>query len=234
MRFLLVVLLAVQTVAARPPHSTIADAAVAQVGVTTIYDPAYVHLRYPGGDVPRERGVCSDVVVRAFRGAGVLDLQQAVHEDMAAHFGAYPKMWAMRGADANIDHRRVPNLMKFFERRGKSRALGDAYEPGDVVAWRLPNGLYHVGVVSPTTSATARGTRTSCARGRSSGTTAGDHGVDGGTGSAPAGCFGSLAHFKMIDFCAAESSRVIGINPGESSGRFRRLMISFAFVTTSS
>jgi uncharacterized protein YijF (DUF1287 family) len=152
MRFLLLVLLALQTAAAWPPHSTIADAAVAQVGVTTIYDPAYVHLRYPGGDVPRERGVCSDVVVRAFRGAGV-DLQQAVHEDMAAHFSAYPKMWAMRGADANIDHRRVPNLMKFFERRGKALALNAPYEPGDVVAWRLPNGLYHVGVVS-----SARGT----------------------------------------------------------------------------
>lgn len=131
----------------------VADAALAQVGVTTIYDPAYVHLRYPGGDVPRERGVCSDVVVRAFRGAGVLDLQQAVHEDMAAHFAAYPKLWSMRGADANIDHRRVPNLMKFFERRGKARALADAYEPGDVVAWRLPNGLYHVGVVSATRGA---------------------------------------------------------------------------------
>src|ERR1051326_2596044 len=127
----------------------IASAAVAQVGVTTIYDPAYVHLRYPGGDVPRERGVCSDVVVRAFRAAGVADLQQAVHEDMAAPFAAYPKMWAMRGADANIDHRRVPNLMKFFERRGKSLALDAAYEPGDVVAWRLPNGLYPRGLVSP-------------------------------------------------------------------------------------
>ena len=133
--------------AARVPARAIADAALAQVGVTTVYDPAYVRLRYPGGDVPRDRGVCSDVVVRAFRAAAV-DLQVAVHEDMAANFRAYPKMWAMRGADANIDHRRVPNLMKFFERRGKSRATRDAYEPGDVVAWRLPNGLYHVGVVS--------------------------------------------------------------------------------------
>jgi len=147
MQFALVLLLATVT------HAKIASAALAQVGVTTIYDPAYVHLRYPGGDVPRERGVCSDVVVRAFRAAGV-DLQQAVHEDMAAHFSAYPKMWAMRGADANIDHRRVPNLMRFFERRGKSLALNAAYEPGDVVAWRLPGGLYHVGVVSA-----ARGAR---------------------------------------------------------------------------
>ncbi|HEV2721426.1 MAG TPA: DUF1287 domain-containing protein [Thermoanaerobaculia bacterium] len=125
----------------------VADAALAQVGVTTIYDPSYVHLRYPGGDVPRERGVCADVVVRAFREIGV-DLQQAVHADMAAHFAAYPRMWGLRGADANIDHRRVPNLRTFFQRRGKARELSDGYEPGDVVAWRLPNGLYHIGVVS--------------------------------------------------------------------------------------
>jgi uncharacterized protein YijF (DUF1287 family) len=148
MRFALLVLLATAAAAQSSVEARIADAAAAQVGVTTAYDPAYVRLRYPGGDVPRDRGVCSDVVVRAFRAAAGVDLQVAVHEDMAAHFAAYPKMWAMRGADANIDHRRVPNLMKFFERRGKSRPLRDAYEPGDVVAWRLPNGLYHIGVVS--------------------------------------------------------------------------------------
>src|SRR3954463_12821226 len=96
-------------------HATIADAALAQVGVTINYDPAYVQLRYPGGDVPRDRGVCSDVVVRAFRAIGV-DLQAAVHEDMRAHFGAYPRMWGLRAPDANIDHRRVPNLMAFFSR----------------------------------------------------------------------------------------------------------------------
>ena len=131
----------------RASSQIIAAAALTQVGVTTTYDPSYVRLRYPGGDVPRDRGVCSDVVVRAFRAAGV-DLQVAVHEDMRAHFAAYPKMWGMRGADANIDHRRVPNLMKFFERRSKSLALNDEYNPGDVVAWRLPGGLYHVGIVS--------------------------------------------------------------------------------------
>src|ERR1043165_10046348 len=147
MRFVLLVLVALQAAAVRAPHATIADWAVAQFGVTTIYDPAYVRLHYPGGDVPRERGVCSDVVVRAFRAVDV-DLQVAVHESMAAQFRAYPKMWAMRGADANIDHRRVPNLMTFFDRHGKARPLGDAYEPGDVVAWRLPNGLDHVGVGS--------------------------------------------------------------------------------------
>jgi uncharacterized protein YijF (DUF1287 family) len=147
MRFALLVLLATVLPAQPAVHARIADAALAQVGVTTIYDPSYVKLRYPGGDVPRERGVCADVVVRAFR-AGGLDLQQAVHDDMAAHFGAYPRMWGLRGPDANIDHRRVPNLMTFFTRRGKAMPLAASFEPGDVVAWRLPNGLYHIGVVS--------------------------------------------------------------------------------------
>jgi len=122
-----------------------ARAAERQVGVTVHYDPAYVQLKYPGGDVPRDRGVCSDVVVRAFREIGV-DLQRDVHEDMRAHFAAYPNMWHLRGPDANIDHRRVPNLMRFFERRGKS--VRGEFTAGDVVAWRLPGGLYHIGVVA--------------------------------------------------------------------------------------
>ena len=83
----------------------LARAAAKQVGVTTIYDPAYVQLRYPGGDLPPERGVCADVIIRAFRNVGV-DLQREVHEDMRAHFDAYPKMWGLRAPDANIDHRR--------------------------------------------------------------------------------------------------------------------------------
>ena len=123
----------------------LAQAALAQVGVTTIYDSRYVSLPYPGGDLPKNRGVCADVVVRAFRVIGV-DLQVAVHEDMRDHFAAYPKMWGLTSPDANIDHRRVPNLMKFFDRRGK--AISGSFEAGDVVAWRLPNGLYHIGIVS--------------------------------------------------------------------------------------
>jgi uncharacterized protein YijF (DUF1287 family) len=125
----------------------LANAAQSQVGVTRTYDPAYVRIAYPGGDIPLERGVCADVVVRAFRKVGV-DLQVAVHEDMARNFASYPQMWGLRRPDSNIDHRRVPNLMKFFERRGKRVAIDAAYEPGDVVAWRLPGGLYHIGVVS--------------------------------------------------------------------------------------
>jgi uncharacterized protein len=129
-------------------RTLIASAAMAQVGVTRHYDPSYVQLTYPGGDIPVERGVCADVVVRAFRRIGV-DLQVAVHEDMKKAFRAYPQLWGLYRPDANIDHRRVPNLMTFFERTGKSIRLHASYEPGDVVAWKLPNGLYHIGIVSP-------------------------------------------------------------------------------------
>lgn len=122
-----------------------ARAAERQVGVTVVYDPSYVQLKYPGGDVPLERGVCADVIVRAFRDVGV-DLQRELHEDMQAHFRAYPKMWGLASPDKNIDHRRVPNLMTFFARRGKT--VRDAYQAGDVVAWRLPGGLYHIGIVA--------------------------------------------------------------------------------------
>jgi len=123
----------------------LATAAKRQVSVTRFYDPSYVPLHYPGGDVPDDRGVCSDVVVRAFRRIGV-DLQREVHEDMQRNFEAYPRMWGLSSPDANIDHRRVPNLMTFFQRRQKA-VTGD-FLPGDVVAWRLPGGLYHIGIVT--------------------------------------------------------------------------------------
>ena len=125
------------------------DNAHAQVGVTVTYDPAYVDLKYPGGDVPADRGVCTDVVVRAFRAVGT-DLQQLVHEDMKAHFAAYPHQWGLSRTDANIDHRRVPNLMTFFARRGKAlpvTASAADYQPGDVVTWTLPGNLPHIGLV---------------------------------------------------------------------------------------
>jgi uncharacterized protein YijF (DUF1287 family) len=142
-----VTLLALLLLFATPAQRlSIAAAAERQVGVTTVYDPAYVALRYPGGDLPRERGVCADVVVRALRDALHVDLQRELHDDMRAHFAAYPRMWGLRAPDANIDHRRVPNLMTFFRRHGKS--VSGAYEPGDVVAFRLPGGLYHIGIVA--------------------------------------------------------------------------------------
>jgi uncharacterized protein YijF (DUF1287 family) len=125
------------------------ESALAQTEQTTIYDPAYVRLTYPGGDLPMERGVCADVIVRAFRKGGV-DLQKEVHEDMRRDFAAYPKRWGLRAPDTNIDHRRVPNLMTYFKRRGKSLPItSDAkdYEPGDVVAWDLGGGQTHIGLV---------------------------------------------------------------------------------------
>jgi uncharacterized protein len=116
-----------------------------------IYDPAYVTLSYPMGDVANDRGVCTDTVIRAFRHAGV-DLQVEVHEDMRAHFNAYPKIWGLSKPDPNIDHRRVPNLETFFRRKGGARTASRTasdYRPGDVVSWRLSGGgLPHIGVVT--------------------------------------------------------------------------------------
>jgi uncharacterized protein YijF (DUF1287 family) len=133
-----------------PPLKRVIDASVEQTAYTFSYDPAYVKLSYPGGDVPRETGVCADVVVRAFRQAGV-DLQKELHEDMKASFAAYPNNWGARRPDPNIDHRRVANLMTYFERRGKALAVStdpQQYRPGDVVAWELGNGRLHIGMVA--------------------------------------------------------------------------------------
>ena len=129
----------------------ILESAIEQTNVTKIYDPAYVVLPYPMGDVPAEKGVCTDVVVRAFRKAGV-DLQKAVHEDMTNNFAVYPQKWSLKKPDTNIDHRRVPNLQTFFTRSGKSLTITDRaenFKPGDVVAWDLDGkGMTHIGLVS--------------------------------------------------------------------------------------
>lgn len=138
-------ILALVAAALLNPGTTIATAAKRQIGVTRIYDASYAAIRYPGGDVSPERGVCADVVIRAFRGAGV-DLQQEVHRDMQAHFAVYPRLWGLSAPDANIDHRRVPNLMTFFERHGRS--VTGEFRAGDVVAWRLPSGQLHIGVIA--------------------------------------------------------------------------------------
>ncbi|MEO8436594.1 MAG: DUF1287 domain-containing protein [Pyrinomonadaceae bacterium] len=122
---------------------------IEQVGKTTGYDPSYQSIDYPNGDVPIETGVCSDVIIRGFRKAGV-DLQKDIHEDMKEGFAAYPKKWGLSKPDANIDHRRVPNLMTYFSRKGKSLATttrAEDYQPGDVVTWDLGNGVDHIGVV---------------------------------------------------------------------------------------
>lgn len=126
-----------------------------QVGVTLFYDPRYQRLDYPGGDVPQVTGVCTDVIIRALRAQG-LDLQQAVHQDMRAHFARYPQSWGLRGPDRNIDHRRVPNLMTWFGRQGWSLRRSDdpaGYRAGDIVTWDLGGGTLHVGIVSDRRSA---------------------------------------------------------------------------------
>jgi uncharacterized protein YijF (DUF1287 family) len=117
-------------------------AARGQVGKTIVYDPAYVRLAYPGGDVPIERGVCSDVVIRAYRTAFGVDLQEKVHRDMAANFGAYPTTWGLRGTDRNIDHRRVPNLEVFLRRKGAKLAPETPWKAGDLITQRLLPGRY--------------------------------------------------------------------------------------------
>ena len=125
-------------------------AAHAQIGKTLAYDPAYTVLAYPGGDVPIERGVCSDVVIRAFRGTG-LDLQKEIHDDMKRAFSAYPRNWDLKKPDANIDHRRVLNLMTFLKRRGKSLPVSQNaadYQPGDIVTCIVPPHLPHIMIVS--------------------------------------------------------------------------------------
>ena len=133
-----------------PILKAIIDGAVDQVGKTTGYDPSYQKLDYPNGDVPIETGVCSDVIVRAFRKGGI-DLQKEVHEDMKSNFSAYPTRWGMKGPDANIDHRRVPNLETYFTRKGKSLSTtggSDSFLPGDVITWDLGTGQDHVGMVA--------------------------------------------------------------------------------------
>jgi uncharacterized protein YijF (DUF1287 family) len=126
------------------------DGATEQVGKTTSYDPSYQSIAYPNGDVPIETGTCTDVIIRAFRKASI-DLQKEVHEDMKSNFSAYPTKWGMSGPDANIDHRRVPNLQTYFERKGKSVGIGadsNNYLPGDIVSWDLGGGYTHIGLVT--------------------------------------------------------------------------------------
>ncbi|CUR45980.1 hypothetical protein SAMN05877962_109128 [Alloalcanivorax xenomutans] len=130
--------------------AALVDAAMARTRVSVTYDGGYRRIGYPNGDVPDNIGVCTDVVIRSYRKAGV-DLQRLVHEDMTLAFGAYPNHWGLRRPDPNIDHRRVPNLQTFFERQGAALPVSDqadAYRPGDLVTWMLPGNLPHIGVVT--------------------------------------------------------------------------------------
>ncbi len=120
-----------------------------QINITVGYDPNYRKIAYPMGDVPLHTGVCTDVVIRAYRWQQI-DLQQLVHQDMKKAWSSYPKLWGLKTTDRNIDHRRVPNLETFFKRHGKSLSLTDisAFQAGDIVTWRLPRNLPHIGIVS--------------------------------------------------------------------------------------
>lgn len=131
-------------------HARLVDAAMERLTHRETYDGSYRSIAYPMGDVPDSVGVCTDLVVRAYRGVG-LDLQQLVHEDMRANFDEYPAIWGLRAPDTNIDHRRVPNLQTFFSRHGTVLPVtgnGDDYRPGDLVTWMLPGNLPHIGIVA--------------------------------------------------------------------------------------
>lgn len=129
------------------PSEKLLAAAKDQVGVTTSYDPSYVRLAYPGGDVPLDRGVCVDVVIRAYRTAFQFDFQKAVHTDMSAEFTSYPKIWGLKRPDRNIDHRRVPNLETWLYRSGHE-LKGQNWQAGDLMTCRLPGNLPHIVIVS--------------------------------------------------------------------------------------
>lgn len=151
MKSLFALLLLAATAALAQSPLDIVTAAREQVGKTVRYDPAYVSLKYPGGDVPDDRGVCSDVIIRALRSAHLIDLQKVVHEDMTANFLAYPKTWGLKKTDRNIDHRRVLNLQTFFKRRGLSLPVtkeAEAFKPGDFVTCTVPPNLPHIMIVS--------------------------------------------------------------------------------------
>ena len=135
-------------------------AAVERTHHTVRYDPAYVRIPYPNGDVPEKMGVCTDEIIRTYRAVGI-DLQKEVHEDMAKNFSAYPNMqkWGLRRTDTNIDHRRVPNLAVFFRRNGDSMAtttVASTYQPGDLVTWDLGGGIPHIGIVVDKKAASGR------------------------------------------------------------------------------
>lgn len=130
-------------------YHQLADSALELTKQDVIYDPNYYSIDYPNGDIPEDRGVCTDVIIRAYRKFGV-DLQKEVHEDMKSNFDVYPKMWGLSHPDKNIDHRRVPNLMVFFKRHGTVKPISENtedYLPGDIVCWNLGGNITHIGIV---------------------------------------------------------------------------------------
>lgn len=156
MRYWLCLLIAITSYAfAETWQQRLVDAAREQTRHRVVYDGAYQRIAYPMGDVAADRGVCTDVIIRAYRSLGV-DLQQLVHEDMKANFARYPNHWGLTRPDSNIDHRRVPNLQTYFKRHGESFGVSrtvEQYQPGDLVTWMLPGNLPHIGLVSARRSA---------------------------------------------------------------------------------
>lgn len=148
--FISILFLAGSVVSAQKTFSdSLSDAAISLTKQKVTYDPSYYSIPYPNGDVPADIGVCADVIIRAYRKLGI-DLQKLVHEDMKANFSKYPKKWGLKKTDTNIDHRRVPNLMKFFGRKGVVLATSTNpadYNPGDIVCWDLGGGITHIGFV---------------------------------------------------------------------------------------
>lgn len=129
--------------------TTLYDCAIELTKQKVTYDPSYFSISYPNGDVPSDKGVCTDVVIRAYRKIGI-DLQTEVHQDMRANFEVYPKIWGLKTTDKNIDHRRVPNLMTFFKRKKSEKPISknaDDYQPGDIVCWNLSGAITHIGIV---------------------------------------------------------------------------------------
>ena len=130
-------------------YSSLVEAAKKLTEQEVTYDPGYYSIPYPDGDIPSNKGVCTDVIIRGYRMVGI-DLQKEVHEDMVANFQKYPANWGLTGPDTNIDHRRVPNLMTFFSRYGTIFPITDNpadYNPGDIVCWDLGGGITHIGFV---------------------------------------------------------------------------------------
>lgn len=130
-------------------YGKLSDAAITLTEDEIEYDPTYFSIPYPNGDVPKGKGVCTDVIIRAYRKMGI-DLQKEVHEDMKKNFDKYPKKWGLRSTDTNIDHRRVPNLQVFFSRFGEAKPITDDvddYRPGDIVTWKLSEKFVHIGLV---------------------------------------------------------------------------------------
>lgn len=136
----------------KPFTTKLSDAAITIINPNIIYDPSYFSIKYPKGDIPKNKGVCTDVIIRSYRKLGI-DLQKEVHEDMRSHFSKYPnlKKWGMTKTDCNIDHRRVPNLEIFFERKGTKLPISknaNDYKTGEIVTWMINGKLPHIGIIT--------------------------------------------------------------------------------------